>query len=61
MKKPIRLALLAAAPLLLSACALAAGAAGGAVVADELNEDDGEFDPAEKAYDGDDETDPIVD
>lgn len=34
-------------------CALAAGATGGAVAADELNENDGEFDPLEETYDGD--------
>ena len=34
--------------------------AGGAVAADELVEDDGEFDPLEEAYDGDDSTDPIL-
>lgn len=37
----------------LAGCTLAAGAAGGAVAADELNEDDGEFDPLEETYDGD--------
>jgi len=36
----------------LNGCALAAGAAGGAVIADEANEDDGEFDPLEDTYDG---------
>ena len=35
--------------------------AGGAVAADEAIEDDGEFDPLEEAYDGDDSTDPILD
>ncbi|MCB2097159.1 MAG: hypothetical protein AB7F91_08135 [Parvularculaceae bacterium] len=42
-------------------CVLAAGAAAGAIAADELNEDDGEFDPLEEAYDGDKGTTPIID
>ncbi|MCA8888105.1 MAG: hypothetical protein KDA46_04690 [Parvularculaceae bacterium] len=42
-------------------CVLAGAAAAGAVAADEINEDDGEFDPLEEAYDGDDGTTPIVD
>ena len=40
---------------------VAALVAGGAVAVDELIEDDGEFDPLEEAYDGDDTTDPILD
>lgn len=44
-----------------SGCVLALAAGAGAVVADELNEDDGEFDPLEEAYDGDDSTEPLVD
>lgn len=44
-----------------SGCVLALAAGAGAVAADELNEDDGEFDPLEKAYDGDDRTMPLVD
>ncbi|MHA7871853.1 MAG: hypothetical protein ACX939_05845 [Hyphococcus sp.] len=44
-----------------SGCVVALAAGAGAVAADELNEDDGEFDPLEKAYDGDDETSPLED
>lgn len=44
-----------------SGCVVALAAGAGAVAADELNEDDGEFDPLEKAYDGDDTTDPLID
>ncbi|MEM8935058.1 MAG: hypothetical protein AAGC77_01465 [Pseudomonadota bacterium] len=40
---------------------IAAAVAGGAVVVDEIIETDGEFDPLEEAYDGDDETTPIID
>ena len=43
-----------------SGCVLAAAAGAGAVVADEANENDGEFDPLEEAYDGDDSTDPLI-
>ncbi len=43
-----------------SGCVLAAAAGAGAVIADEANENDGEFDPLEEAYDGDDSTDPLV-
>ena len=44
-----------------SGCVVALAAGAGAVVADELNEDDGEFDPLEEAYDGDDRTKPLID
>ena len=44
-----------------SGCVLAAGAAAGAIAVDELNENDGEFDPLEEAYDGDPGTTPIID
>lgn len=40
----------------LSGCLLGAAAGAGAIAADEINEDDGEFDPLEEAYDGDPET-----
>lgn len=46
--------------LSLSGCLLGAAAGAGAVAADEINENDGEFDPLEKAYDGDDDTRPII-
>ena len=49
-------AILAAA----NGCVLAAGAAAGAIVADEISERDGEFDPLEEAYDGDKRTRPIL-
>lgn len=42
------LAMLALASVGLSGCLFAAGAGAGAVVADEANENDGEFDPLEK-------------
>lgn len=42
-------------------CVLAIGAAAGAVAADEISEDDGEFDPLEEAYDGDEGSTPIID
>lgn len=44
-----------------SGCVLAAAAGAGAVVADEISEKDGKFDPLEEAYDGDDSTDPLID
>ena len=40
----------------LSGCLLGAAAGAGAIAADEINEDDGEFDPLEEAYDGDPDT-----
>lgn len=43
-------AILLGAPAL-SGCLFAAGAAGGAVAADEANENDGEFDPGEDVID----------
>jgi len=50
-----------AAGLSTSGCVIALAAGAGAVAADELSEHDGEFDPLEKAYDGDDDTDPLID
>ncbi len=48
--------------LLLSQSGCVAAAIGaGAIAVDEAIEDDGEFDPLEEAYDGDDSTDPIID
>lgn len=44
-----------------SGCVLGAAAGAGAVGYDEATEDDGKFDPLEKAYDGDDETEPFDD
>ncbi|PQA88022.1 hypothetical protein [Hyphococcus luteus] len=40
----------------LSGCLLGAAAGAGAVAADEANENDGNFDPLEEAYDGDPDT-----
>lgn len=40
----------------LSGCLLGVAAGAGAVAADEIDEDDGKFDPLEKAHDGDDDT-----
>ena len=48
-------AILVAAPSL-SGCVLGAAAGAGAIAADEINEDDGKFDPLEEAYDGDPDT-----
>lgn len=39
-----------------SGCLLGAAAGAGYIAADEINEDDGEFDPLEEAYDDDPET-----
>ncbi len=58
-KKLLSLLALLAMGMSTSGCVLALAAGAGAVAADELNEDDGEFDPLEKAYDGDDSTDPL--
>ena len=41
-------------------CVLAAAAAGGAIAADEISEDDGQFDPFEDAYDEDPDTEVIT-
>lgn len=60
-KKLLSLLALLAMGMSTSGCVLALAAGAGAVVADELNEDDGEFDPLEEAYDGDDSTEPLVD
>ena len=57
----LRLFMLLAFAASTSGCVLAAGAAAGAIAADEINEDDGEFDPLEEAYDGDKRTKPIID
>jgi hypothetical protein len=43
----------------LSGCLLGAAVGAGAVAADEIGEDDGEFDPLEKTYDGDEDTGPL--
>ena len=40
----------------LSGCLLGAAAGAGAIAADEANENDGDFDPLEEAYDGDPDT-----
>ncbi len=53
MKKFLMLIALMGFGLSTSGCILAAAAGAGAVAADEINEDDGEFDPLEEAYDGD--------
>lgn len=42
-------------------CVIAAAAGAGALIADEISERDGKFDPLEKAYDGDKTTEPIID
>jgi hypothetical protein len=46
-----------AATLLLNGCVVAAAAGAGVLVADELNENDGEFDPLEKVEDALDDDD----
>lgn len=52
----------AAVLFLLSQVGCVAAAIGaGAIAVDEAIEDDGEFDPLEEAYDGDDSTAPIID
>ncbi len=48
------------AALAMQGC-VAAVIGAGAVAADEIIEGDGKFDPLEEAYDGDDETTPIID
>ena len=58
-KKLLSLLALLAMGMSATGCVVAAAAGAGALVADELNEDDGEFDPLEKAYDDDDSTDPL--
>ena len=40
---------------------VAAAIGAGAIAVDEAIENDGEFDPLEEAYDGDDSTTPIID
>jgi hypothetical protein len=40
----------------LSGCLLGAAAGAGAIAADEANENDGDFDPLEEAYDDDPDT-----
>lgn len=51
MKLLILIAGLLGLSLSTSGCALGAAAGAGAVAADEVSEDDGEFDPLEEAYD----------
>ncbi|MEM9262492.1 MAG: hypothetical protein AAGA22_02850 [Pseudomonadota bacterium] len=61
MHKRIRTALFVLFSLpALSGC-IAAAIGAGAIVADEITEKDGKFDPLEEAYDGDDSTTPIID
>lgn len=60
MKKLILATMLFGGSVTLQGC-LAAAVGAGAVAADEISEGDGEFDPLEEAYDGNDETDPIID
>ncbi|MBI1391290.1 MAG: hypothetical protein GC152_00985 [Alphaproteobacteria bacterium] len=60
MKKLLGTFAIMAALAALNGCVLAAGAAAGAIVADEIGEKDGRFDPLEEAYDGDKKTTPIV-
>ncbi len=59
MRRALVLIAIAAVPL--SGCVIAAAGAAGAIVADEVTETDGKFDPLEEAYDGDDSTTPIID
>lgn len=56
MKMLLSLLALLAMSMSLSGCLLGAAAGAGAVTADEINERDGKFDPLEKTYDGDDDT-----
>ena len=49
------------ASLSLSGCLLGAAAGAGAIGYDEATENDGEFDPLEKAYDEDEDTQPFDD
>jgi hypothetical protein len=49
------------ANLSLSGCVLGLAAGAGAVGYDEATEKDGEFDPLEKAYDEDEDTQPLDD
>jgi hypothetical protein len=53
MKQLLMLPVLLAFGLSTSGCLLAAAAGAGAVAVDEANENDGEFDPIEEAYDDD--------
>ena len=59
-RKFIALLALLGMPLAGSGC-VAAAIGAGAIAVDEAIEDDGEFDPLEEAYDGDDSTAPIID
>jgi len=61
MNNILKAGLILAATPFLNGCVLALGAAAGAVAVDELNENDGKFDPLEEAYDGDRRTKPIID
>lgn len=56
MKMLVSLLALLGMSMSLSGCLLGAAAGAGAIAADEINEDDGKFDPLEKAHDGDDDT-----
>ena len=56
MKQIVMIAALMFMSMSLSGCLLGAAAGAGAIAADEINEDDGEFDPLEEAYDGDPDT-----
>ena len=56
MKKLLMLAALMGLSFSTSGCLVAAAAGAGAIVADELGENDGKFDPLEDAYDGDEDT-----
>jgi|GEM_PF-1477238 len=53
MKKLILLLVLLGMGLSTTGCVLGVVAAAGAIAVDEANENDGEFDPFEEAYDGD--------
>ncbi|MEO1252058.1 MAG: hypothetical protein AAFW81_06925 [Pseudomonadota bacterium] len=61
LKKVLALIALLGISVSTSGCVFALGAAAGAIAADELTEGDGEFDPLEEAYDGDDSTEPLID
>lgn len=53
MPKVLTLIALLAMPFSLGGCIFAAGAGAGAVIADEANENDGEFDPLEEVINDD--------
>ena len=60
MRKIIAATVLLGFCLTSSGCVVGLAAGAGAVVADEISENDGEFDPLEEAYDGDPDTDPLI-